>query len=380
MKFRTSLVFQRLFPLIRFLIPPQVRERPSDLARAENVVVGVLLAGTVLPVYGWFYHLLGDSGSGLVCLLGLPGVLTALALLRLCGNTNLAREVLAATIFVLLLVLVYRTGGATSPSVIWLATCALLATAAGGARAGIRWTGFILLALAGIYAGDLQGVFPVPAVTHMRLLGFVSTASFILVVAVFLLVYERINSAAIAGLDRALGIIRSQAIHDELTGVFNRRELLRVAEREKYRDDRHGRPFSLCLIDVDHFKRINDACGHNVGDEVLRRIAGAIQLEVRSADCFGRYGGEEFLMILTETAAPAAEAFAERIREVVESVSLPQLAGNRITISIGIAQHLEYETIGQTLARADKALYDAKHAGRNRVMRARLVEEEALAG
>ncbi|HYD58853.1 MAG TPA: GGDEF domain-containing protein [Noviherbaspirillum sp.] len=380
MKFHTSLVFQRLFPFIRFLIPPDMRGKFSEMPRAENLVVSSVLAAMVLPAYGWLYLALEDGRGALYCFLALSGVAAALAFLRLGGSTAMARETLAATIFALLLSLIHCTGGVMSPSVIWLSVCPLITTAAGGGRAGIRWTGFVLLALIGIYAGDLQDVFPPPAVTDMRLLWFVSTVSFILVVAIFLLVYERISSTAISGLNRALAIIHSQAIHDDLTGVFNRRELLRVAEREKCRDDRHGRSFCLCLIDVDHFKRINDACGHAVGDQVLKRIAVTIQAEIRGTDCFGRYGGEEFLMILTETDASAANAFAERIRATVEAMSFPELDGSRATISVGIAQHLEHETIGQTLARADRSLYHAKHTGRNRVSMASATLEDAQAG
>jgi len=347
------------------------------MTRAENLVVGSLLAVVVLPLYGGFYRVLGDSRSGLYCFLALSGAVAALALLRVGRTVRLARETLTATIFILLLFVIHRTGGIVSPSVIWLSVCPLLATAAGGARIGVHWTGIILAALAGIYTADLQGAFPEPIVSDMRLLDFVSKVSFILVVAVFLLVYERISSAAIAGLDQALGIIRMQAVRDDLTGVFNRRELLRVAEREKCRDDRHGRPFCLCLMDVDHFKRINDTCGHVAGDQVLKQIAAAIQAEMRGTDCFGRYGGEEFLMILAETDAAMAYAFAERVREAVERAAIPELDGSPVTISIGIAQHLEHETISQTLARADKALYRAKHSGRNRVENATAALEEA---
>jgi len=93
-------------------------------------------------------------------------------------------------------------------------------------------------------------------------------------------------------------IIHDPAIRDELTGVFKRRELIRVAERERCHAEQNGSRFSPCLIDVEHFKSINDACAHAAGDEVLKRIALKIREDIRKADCFGRCGGEEFLLLL----------------------------------------------------------------------------------
>ncbi|TFW10163.1 GGDEF domain-containing protein [Oxalobacteraceae bacterium OM1] len=356
-----------LFRIIRACVPPALRDAPNVSIRAENLAVTCLLGLTVIPSYGFFYLALDDPESAHCCFFAFGGVATAMLVLRLTGAIAVARDLLAGSIFLLLLALIYRTGGVASPSIIWLAVCPLLATAAGGPRIGLVWTGTVLAAVAGTYAGDIRKLFPAPVVNDFDLLSFVSTASFIMLIAVFLLIYERLNAAAIARLDQALDVIHSFAIHDELTGLLNRREVLRVAEQEKERADRHGVPLSLCIFDIDHFKSINDTWGHSAGDGVLRHMAECIHGEVRKSDCFGRYGGEEFLLVLVGADGQGARDFVERVRQSVEAMELAGLDGRRVTVSAGVAENAAGETIAQVLARADASLYRAKHAGRNRV-------------
>lgn len=367
MGLRTSLVFQRLFPLIRFLIPVSLRDTPSQLTRAENMVAIILLASIVLPSYGVLYLLLDDPLTAYACFMAIGGVLLSGTFLRYAANVSWARETCAMTIYAMLLVLIYRTGGMVSPSVIWLGVCPVITATSGGIAAGRRWTFVVVPTIVAIYALDSAGFFPAPVIQELRMLGSISVISFTLVMAVFLLVYDRINSTAIRKLDHALGLIRTLAIHDELTGVVNRREVLRVASQEKHRNGRKGMPFCLCLMDVDHFKNINDRFGHMVGDEVLRRIASKIKDEIRATDCFGRYGGEEFLLVLTATDLSGAAELVERIRQSVAEMHLTELGGQAVTISIGIAQNRDNEAIEHTLSRADKALYAAKASGRNRL-------------
>jgi len=370
-KLFTSLMFERLLPFLHRFIPPSFRQNPSKLTRAENLTSAALIALIALPLYGLLYHALGDGTNARACLVAIIGVLAALALLRLSENLALARETLIAVLFSLLLVLTFRLGGINAPTVIWLAVCPLVATAAGGSRPGIVWSILILLTVATIYAMDTLGLFPPVAVSDMRLLGAVSTVSFVAFVGVFLLLFERTNASAVLKLDQALGIIQDLAIKDELTGVFNRRELIRVAEQEKNRVAQQGTEFCLCLIDVDYFKKINDTYGHAAGDQVLKRIALAIQETIRKTDCFGRYGGEEFLLLLVEADARAARSFADRIRENIEKMHFPEMPEEQgVTISIGVAQYRHHEAIEHAISRADMALYEAKHAGRNRVVAA----------
>ncbi|MEM0911374.1 MAG: GGDEF domain-containing protein [Pseudomonadota bacterium] len=156
---------------------------------------------------------------------------------------------------------------------------------------------------------------------------------------------------------------------DELTGVNNRRFLMQRIDEETKRSERKGTAYSVCLLDIDFFKKVNDTHGHLAGDEVLKNTAQALVKESRSIDCFGRYGGEEFLMILPETSLEGAIHKAEKMRKLVKDLSFSQLPEDKsISISIGVTSYRPGESIKETLARADDALYKAKEDGRNKVV------------
>jgi diguanylate cyclase len=144
---------------------------------------------------------------------------------------------------------------------------------------------------------------------------------------------------------------------------------MQLIEEERQRMERTGQPFGIALFDVDHFKRINDGHGHVVGDEVLRRFAVSAATEMRHTDRLGRYGGEEFLMLLTGTPDDEGALVAtERVRLGIERQPWSEIAqGLALTVSAGVGVCRRGESIEQLLMRADAALYAAKHAGRNRV-------------
>jgi diguanylate cyclase (GGDEF)-like protein len=155
---------------------------------------------------------------------------------------------------------------------------------------------------------------------------------------------------------------------DELTGSFNRRCIMRMLDDEIARAHRSKTPFSVALIDLDWFKRINDAYGHPTGDEVLRTFAITVFANIRSIDRFGRYGGEEFLLILPDTPHDVAARILDRQREIVAELDWSAFSpGMRVTISAGVASLAPNEAPDALLARADSALYAAKARGRNRI-------------
>jgi diguanylate cyclase (GGDEF)-like protein len=157
---------------------------------------------------------------------------------------------------------------------------------------------------------------------------------------------------------------------DSLTGVWNRRYLLMIAEQEIKRTQRYYLPFAVLLIDIDFFKRINDTFGHNIGDEVIIFMTKTVLCYLRQVDSFGRFGGEEFVVLLPETDINAAIIVAERIRENIESQYI-FVGGKKvsITVSIGVSSYkFGDKTIDTIIQRADKALYQAKNQGRNRVI------------
>lgn len=159
------------------------------------------------------------------------------------------------------------------------------------------------------------------------------------------------------------------ATHDMLSDLYNRRHFIEMADKEIARALRHHRPLTLCIIDVDLFKPVNDRYGHISGDEVLRQIAMIVKQHVRSDDIAARIGGEEFAVLLPESDATATAAFAERLRAAVEAVTFsPGGECQKITVSIGVAALAHPQGSRPSLmAAADAALYRAKREGRNRV-------------
>jgi diguanylate cyclase (GGDEF)-like protein len=166
--------------------------------------------------------------------------------------------------------------------------------------------------------------------------------------------------------------LAQMALFDDLTGSLSRAAFYQQAEKEFTRARRYHRPLSTLMIDIDHFKRVNDAYGHAAGDHVLIIFTEAVQEIIRSTDFMGRVGGEEFAILMPDTTLTAACHLAERIRERVNKY--PYLAKDRlieITASLGVAElQAADQDFHALLKRADEALYSAKQAGRNRVMQA----------
>jgi two-component system, cell cycle response regulator len=160
------------------------------------------------------------------------------------------------------------------------------------------------------------------------------------------------------------------ATTDPLTGIMNRRALLAALDVEQSRSERHGYPMSLLLLDVDQFKAINDGHGHAMGDQVLAALGQLLAREVRKTDDVGRWGGEEFVIVLAGADEAGARVGAERIRRAVESMTLSDEKGQRVSVrvSIGVACLEVNDTAEILIDRADRAMYQAKAAGRNQVM------------
>jgi diguanylate cyclase len=155
---------------------------------------------------------------------------------------------------------------------------------------------------------------------------------------------------------------------DDLTGSFNRRRIMRCLEDEIARAHRIDIPCSIALIDLDWFKRINDTYGHPIGDEVLRTFAITVFANIRGVDRFGRYGGEEFLLLLPDTPQQTAARMLDRLRTIIADLDWSAFSpGMRVTVSAGVAALNPNETSDSLLARADSALYKAKAQGRNRI-------------
>jgi diguanylate cyclase (GGDEF)-like protein len=170
-------------------------------------------------------------------------------------------------------------------------------------------------------------------------------------------------------LQKALKDVQRLAITDPLTGLYNQRHFPKLAEAELQRTCRYGHPLSAIMLDIDRFKRVNDTYGHTIGDHMLQKVAESCRRVVRAIDVVGRYGGDEFVILLPESDLTAAQKVAERLRKAIARRQLHTAKGPaRVTASLGVASvDCDDPTLEDLLSRADKALYAAKRSGRNRV-------------
>ena len=167
-------------------------------------------------------------------------------------------------------------------------------------------------------------------------------------------------------LSQALATLQHMATQDTLTGLMNRRVMTDLAEAELKLVDRNGCPLTVALIDLDHFKQVNDHHGHPAGDAVLSGFAAHAQSQLRQVDKVARWGGEEFLVMMPQVQLSEALSGIERLRHSTESLRFAGHPRVRVTFSAGMAQARPGETLEQLVDRADQALYEAKQAGRNR--------------
>ncbi|MCK1382939.1 GGDEF domain-containing protein [Bradyrhizobium sp. 21] len=238
------------------------------------------------------------------------------------------------------------------------------------AQAILTWA----MASAGLAAVFLASDLPIGMPVATRLQRTASMLCFVLVIGqcaflgLFGATLRKILYRRSIELKAAYQRIEELAELDELTGSYNRRCIMRLLDAEIEKSRRASTPCAIALIDLDWFKRINDAHGHPVGDEVLRTFAITIFANIRPADCFGRYGGEEFLLLLPGTDSEAASRMLERLRGIVADLDWSAFSpGMRVTISAGVVTLREIDTADTFLVRADSALYSAKAQGRNRI-------------
>lgn len=192
--------------------------------------------------------------------------------------------------------------------------------------------------------------------------------------ALFVLLVNTISLQAALDVKR-ISTLEIENITDPLTGIHNRRYLDRRLDEEFARAHRYGLPLSIFLLDIDHFKRINDTFGHQIGDSVLVNIGRLIQKTVRQADIVARYGGEEILVIATNTSSSDAITLAERVRQKVGTSVMASAKQEKVHQNISVTVSIGVAAIGPAIvdshgliASADKALYLAKQGGRNRVV------------
>ncbi len=243
----------------------------------------------------------------------------------------------------------------------------------------VAWTGVLMVPLfwladaaIDVYLFGSSGLFRhglfdlEPMELYMRLLVSVMFVAFGIHAAFLLDRAERVERELRGSNEQLLELkekLERMSVVDPLTGAFNRRKFHEVLDVSISNAVRHRHLFALLMMDIDHFKRINDEFGHQAGDGVLRVVCELIEASIRGSDQMFRVGGEEFCLVATVDEAKDAHTLAEKIRQVVESHTFSGIG--RLTVSIGIACFMEGDSQESIYARADTALYEAKHNGRN---------------
>ena len=233
-----------------------------------------------------------------------------------------------------------------------------------------RLGGFSVLALAGVM---LVGTLRTPEVFDVRIevIHFLLCAvalSAIAMLAGQLSELRALQQTQKLELRSALDRLQQLATHDELTGLPNRRHVMTLLSHEERRALRHEQPMCVALIDVDHFKSVNDNLGHQAGDEALRRFAAILLPALRAGDVLARWGGEEFILVLPATPLDEAARVLERLRlRCADAASWTDRPELQVSFSAGLSAHVAGEPTPLAIARADSALYQAKRSGRNRI-------------
>jgi diguanylate cyclase (GGDEF)-like protein len=365
-----SKLISRYITAIHWFIPVEAQQHAAQLTRAQNVINAVVMAALSGPSFALAYYLLGFTAAAQEILTCCAFMFITPFLLRTTRSIVIAREVFLCAVFFNFTWLTFHLGGVNAPTAGWLITAPVVAMFLGGVATAVFWLAMSCLVVAAVYILPLAGI-PLPAhpVRDMDLLYLLCDLGLYLVIVIFVLLFELTKTQGFIKLEQALNVINELAIRDELTGSHNRRHLIGLIEQERERVLRGTSPFCVCLLDIDFFKRINDTYGHAAGDAVLRQFALTVQKQIRETDAFGRYGGEEFLLMLPTTSLEDAMLFAERVRQNVEKLHFSDVSDElKVSVSIGVAQFRSGETIGQTVSRADEALYAAKSGGRNRVV------------
>ena len=236
----------------------------------------------------------------------------------------------------------------------------------------VRRVGWFAIALFGATMAGMAWLRPAVYRPEVELVHFFVLSVMLMAVAMLAgqlsTLRQRLRSQK-SELSKAIARIQDMATRDDLTGLTNRRYMQEVMSLEHQRCVRSGHSFCVAMIDLDHFKKINDVHGHAAGDEVLRAFAGQARAVIRISDVMARWGGEEFLLLMTDTRGSLARLGVERLRERVAALRLN--AGDtalQFSLSAGLAEHRAGESVEETIARADQALYAAKGLGRNCVV------------
>ncbi len=317
------------------------------------------------------YYLAAGYPNPIVLVQLIANLLGALGLILAYRSraVKLTAQILVGGLFLSLIGPAFFTGGIASSCLVWLVFIPILATIISGWRGGLIWSGLSIAAAVGYYSFDpfIQTFTLRPTLDLDRL---IDLAFATLSAAWATLINERVKAQYMKELDEAHARLTNLANLDPLTNVYNRRYFF-IQGEAALNQAQCGREFSALLLDIDHFKRVNDLHGHVVGDQVLKGVVQVCATILRKDDLLARLGGEEFIALLPATSLAEAQEVAERLRATLEATPLITDNGPiQVTISIGLSAYLRTgeDNIKELLRRADGAMYTAKNAGRNQVV------------
>ena len=286
------------------------------------------------------------------------------------GHPKLAAVLVSSLMWVIYTITIYLTGGLQSPIILSQFFIVIMVGILIGSKMAFIFAGASMLSQMGLFIIEQNYALPTRIWPESLTVHWIAHSIFILMGATFVYISNQEIRTALAEVQQREDELRRLAMMDHLTGIFNRRFFFTFAEREFSRSLRYNLPLAFLMIDVDHFKQINDTHGHAMGDRVLRSLAEYLQESIRENDILCRFGGEEFAILLPHTDISTAALVAERLRTLLQKIQTETSKGIiNPTISVGISG-LENKpnTLDEMLENADNALYKAKQLGRNQVV------------
>ncbi|GAB4430645.1 MAG: hypothetical protein Kow002_19010 [Anaerolineales bacterium] len=263
------------------------------------------------------------------------------------------------------------SGGIHSSSVVWQIFVPVAAFIMAGIWAGLRWGFICLITVFTFYVLEINGIASFPGFETTQTDRLIDLAGAIIATSIAIWYSDSLKSRSLRELEEAQEKLNYYATIDPLTNTYNRRYFIDQSEKRIKRIYTSQGYASFLLFDIDHFKQINDTHGHIIGDQILRGVANACSQYLRPDDILGRFGGEEFVVLLPDTNVGHARRIAERLRSLIEKTPIQtDIGAIRVTISVGVAATAKPEPVSleQLIFRADQAMYMAKQAGRNKVV------------
>lgn len=337
---------------------------PREIRRFLLVKLILLMTAFALFIFAGVHALANEATSTNIAIIDfIAGIVTLITVLRLRTAKDLDKTTLFATtsIFIFFIFFISFNQNA-SFGLIWLVFFPILALTMNSTIRGVFFAAsFVITVSIMAYIGidQWQG-------GNWDFKSFLRLSVSLSVFSFLVYIYEVTLDKAYEHEKAAMDVLHELSLNDHLTGIANRRRITNLLDIEFDRAQRYKTPFSIVLFDIDHFKKINDNYGHLAGDHVLKVFADQVSQSIRKTETIGRWGGEEFVLILSQTDLNSAYLVSEKIRKIIAKTRFDDIDGE-ITCSFGVASYDNDVNLDELIEQADQALYQAKENGRNQV-------------